>query len=256
MELGGFLRSRLRRADRKKQDSQEPKPRELGEYPLLERAARDLDLEIAKARNLRGLRERRVRLQSRRSAPEVRRPLLGLDALGLSADDVRSGTLPEWLHAVGDAGPGAPLTHMGKYEARVLGSKLAGADEAPAPANVPVPQVVFTDPQVAAVGCTEAQARESGLDVVVAQVPYGSAAGSALLRDDVDGTAQLVVDRGAGVVVGASFVGPEAAELLHAATIAIVGQVPVSLLRHAVPAYPTVSELWLRLLEQLPRDLR
>ncbi|MGN7039308.1 hypothetical protein ACTHRR_10965, partial [Neisseria sp. P0003.S003] len=91
------------------------------------------------------------------------------------------------------------------------------------PQDIPVPQVVFTDPQVAAVGCTEAQARESGLDVVVAQVPYGSAAGSALLRDDVDGTAQLVVDRGAGVVVGASFVGPEAAELLHAATIAIVG---------------------------------
>lgn len=193
-----------------------------------------------------------------------RRPALdavGLEAVGLSAEDVLEGRLPSWLHSVGDASGAAMLTHTGKHDARVLGSRLAAEAgtapaETPEPQVVPVPQVVFTDPQVAAVGCTEAQARESGLDVVVAQVPYGSAAGSALLRDDVDGTAQLVVDRGEEVVVGASFVGPEAAELLHAATIAIVGQVPVSLLRHAVPAYPTVSELWLRLLEQLPRDLR
>ena len=193
-----------------------------------------------------------------------RRPALdavGLEAVGLSAEDVLEGRLPSWLHSVGDASGAAMLTHTGKHDARVLGSRLAAEAgtapaETPQPQDIPVPQVVFTDPQVAAVGCTEAQARESGLDVVVAQVPYGSAAGSALLRDDVDGTAQLVVDRGAGIVVGATFVGPEAAELLHAATIAIVGQVPVSLLRHAVPAYPTVSELWLRLLEELPRDLR
>ena len=190
-----------------------------------------------------------------------RRPNLadvGLDALGLSADDVRSGTLPEWLHAVGDAGPGAPLTHMGKYEARVLGSKLAGADEAPAPANVPVPQVVFTDPQVASVGQTEAEARSALGDdaVVTSEVGFGTAAGTSLLRDDADGRAKIVVDRRRGVVMGATFVGPDAAELLHAATIAIVGEVPVSVLRHAVPSYPTASELWLRMLEQLPRDLR
>lgn len=190
-----------------------------------------------------------------------RRPNLtdvGLDALGLSADDVRSGNLPEWLHAVGDAGPGAPLTHMGKYEARVLGSKLAGADEAPPPANVPVPQVVFTDPQVASVGQTEAEARSALGDdaVVTSEVGFGTAAGTSLLRDDADGRAKIVVDRRRGVVMGATFVGPDAAELLHAATIAIVGEVPVSVLRHAVPSYPTASELWLRMLEQLPRDLR
>lgn len=119
-----------------------------------------------------------------------------------------------------------------------------------------MPQVVFTDPQVAAVGLTEAQATAAGLEVVTARVPFGGAAGAALLRDDVTGTAQLVVDREARTLVGATFVGPEAAELLHAATIAIVGRVPIHVLRHAVPSYPTASELWLRLLEELPRELR
>ena len=123
---------------------------------------------------------------------------------------------------------------------------------------MPVPQVVFTDPQVASVGQTEAEARSAlgGDAVVTSEVGFGTAAGTSLLRDDADGRAKIVVDRRRGVVMGATFVGPDAAELLHAATIAIVGEVPVSVLRHAVPSYPTASELWLRMLEQLPRDLR
>lgn len=188
-----------------------------------------------------------------------RRPRLddvGLDAVGVNADDVRAGRLPTWLHAIGDAGGGAPLTHMGKYEARVLGARLAGAHETPPPRDVPVPQVVFTDPQVAAVGSSEAQAREAGHDVVTVAVPFASAAGTALLRDDGVGSAKIVVDRATGCLLGATFVGHEAAELVHAATVAIVGQVPVGVLRHAVPSYPTSSELWLRLLEELPTNLR
>ena len=203
-----------------------------------------------------------------------RRPRLedvGLDSLGLTAEDV-TGTettvsddatgapLPEWLQVVGDASGEAPLTHWGKYRARVIGQAIrAGATgEAlePVPQSVPVPQVVFTDPQVASVGLTEQAAREAGHEVVTAQVPFGGAAGSALLRDDVTGTAQLVVDRSARTLLGATFVGPEASEMLHAATVAIVGQVPVHVLRHAVPSFPTASELWLQLLESLPRELR
>ena len=161
---------------------------------------------------------------------------------------------------VGDASGEAPLTHWGKYRARVIGQRIlaAATGEAaePVPDQVPVPQVVFTDPQVAAVGLTEAAAREAGHRVVTAQVPFGGAAGSALLRDDVTGTAQIVVDLGTRTLVGATFVGPEASELLHAATIAIVGAVPVHVLRHAVPSYPAASELWLRLLEELPREMR
>jgi pyruvate/2-oxoglutarate dehydrogenase complex dihydrolipoamide dehydrogenase (E3) component len=203
-----------------------------------------------------------------------RRPRLGevgLETIGLTpedvtgteaatSDDATGAPLPEWLQVVGDASGEAPLTHWGKYRARVIGQAIrAGATgEAlePVPEQVPVPQVVFTDPQVTSVGLTAAAAREAGCDVVTSQVPYDGAAGTALLRDDVTGTAQLVVDRTTSTLVGATFVGPDASELIHSATIAIVGQVPVHVLRHAVPSYPTASELWLRLLEELPRELR
>lgn len=193
-----------------------------------------------------------------------RRPRLGdvgLDAVGLTPDDVLAGRLPGWLHAVGDASGEAPLTHWGKYRARVLGAELAhrhgGAPaDAPTPPAVPVPQVVFTDPQVASVGLTEAAAREAGHAVVTSEADWNDASGAALLQDDASGRAQLVVDADRGVLLGATFVGPDAAELVHAATIAIVGQVPVSVLRHAVPSYPTASELWLRLLDALPKQLR
>lgn len=192
-----------------------------------------------------------------------RRPRLGeigLDSIGLSADDVLHGRVPEWMVLVGDASGEAPLTHWGKYRARVFGERLvarvSGRPQPPVPATVPVPQVVFTIPQVASVGLTEDEARSSGVRASVAQVPWSAAAGGGLLRDDTEGAAQLVVDGDTGRLLGATFVGPGAGELIHAATIAIVGGVPVSLLRHAVPSYPTASELWLRLLEALPVELR
>ena len=188
-----------------------------------------------------------------------RRPALadvGLDTVGRSADDVAERNLPEWLFVVGDAGPGASLTHQGKYEARSLGARLAGSPETSAPGPVPTPQVVFTEPQVAAVGMTEEQALQEGLKVLSSEVDLGAVAGVALLRDDATGRAKLVVDADSGVLLGATFVGPEAAELLHAATVAIVGKLPVHVLRHAVPAYPTASEVWVNLLEQFPGRLR
>ncbi|MCS6711529.1 NAD(P)/FAD-dependent oxidoreductase [Brachybacterium sp. EF45031] len=194
-----------------------------------------------------------------------RRPALddlGLDTVGIDPCTVTDATdgLPSWLHLVGDASGETPLTHWGKYRARVIGERIAASlgapATAPAPVEVPVPQVVFTDPQVATVGLTEAAAREAHRGVVTATVPYGSAAGTSLLRDEVQGTASIVVDSESGLLLGATFVGPECAELIHAATVAIVGRVPVSVLRHAVPSYPTASELWLRLLEELPRELR
>lgn len=191
---------------------------------------------------------------------------VGLDAVGLSPDDVTEGRLPAWLHAVGDASGEAPLTHWGKYRAREIGTRIGdaarGRTDAPSAgqetpdASAPVPQVVFTDPQVASVGMTQAEATGAGRDIVTSEVELAGVAGAALLRDSVTGRASLVVDRADGRVLGATFVGHEAGELLHAATIAIVGQVPVRVLRHAVPSYPTASEVWLRLLEQLPVELR
>ncbi len=191
-----------------------------------------------------------------------RRPLLdtvGLDSVGLTPADVTGGKMPDWLYAVGDASGAVPLTHMGKHQARVIGERIAdiaaGREPEAAPQNVLVPQVIFTDPQVGAVGLNEEQAREAGIDVVTTEVPYTAAAGAALLRDGVRGRAKLVVDRTSRAIVGATFVGPEAGELIHAATIAVTGEVPIERLRHAVPSYSTASEIWLRLIEALPAEI-
>lgn len=192
-----------------------------------------------------------------------RRPRLadvGLDAVGLTADDVTEGRLPAWLHTVGDASGEAPLTHWGKYRARRLGEAIsdeaAGRSTPAPPKGVPVPQVVFTEPQVASVGLTEEEARQVPHDIVTSEAAFDSTAGGALLRDDATGRAKIVVNRATGTLLGATFVGPEAGELLHAATITVVSGAPVYLLRHAVPSFPTASELWLGLLEDLPRELR
>lgn len=185
---------------------------------------------------------------------------LGLESLGLTSNDITAGTMPEWLFAIGDASGEVPLTHWGKYRARVIGAQIRaralGEEAEKIPENVPVPQVVYSDPQVVSVGMTEAEARKDGYEVEASQLPFTSSAGTALLRDDAEGTAQIVVDARTGLLLGATFVGPEAAELIHPATVAIVGQVPVHVLRHAVPSFPAASELWLPLLEGLPRRMR
>lgn len=180
------------------------------------------------------------------------RDQLGLDAVGLSPADL-DGPLPAWLHLVGDVSGEAPMTHWGKYQGRLVGDRIAAAAAGrPAPDepdSVPVPQVVFTDPQVASVGLTAKQASEAGYRMRTTEVDFGSAAGAGLLREDATGHASLVIDADAGTLLGATFVGTEVAELLHSATVAITAGVPLDLLWHAVPSYPTVSELWLRLLD-------
>ncbi|MGR7025990.1 dihydrolipoyl dehydrogenase family protein [Geodermatophilus sp. URMC 62] len=192
---------------------------------------------------------------------------IGVDTVGLEPgryldvdDTLQVRGLP-WLYGVGDVNGRRLLTHMGKYQARQAGAAIvarargeqvstedwsphvATADRAATPA------VVFTDPQVASVGLTGAQAREAGLPHRVVEYPIGSVAGAALFADGYEGTAIAVVDPEREVLLGVTFVGPAVAELLQSATVAIVGEVPISRLWHAVPAYPTISEIWLRLLE-------
>ncbi|WP_225924562.1 dihydrolipoyl dehydrogenase family protein [Pseudonocardia abyssalis] len=182
---------------------------------------------------------------------------IGLETVGLTAggyldvdDQLRvRGVEGGWLYAAGDVNGRALLTHQGKYQARLVGDIIAGHDRAAWADHVAVPRVTFTDPQVAAVGRTEQQARDAGLDIRTVRYDLGSTAAGALAGKGVHGTAQLVIDTTRRVVVGATFVGPGVGELLHAATIAIVGQVPLDTLWHAVPAFPTLSEVWLRLLE-------
>jgi pyruvate/2-oxoglutarate dehydrogenase complex dihydrolipoamide dehydrogenase (E3) component len=165
-----------------------------------------------------------------------------------------------WLYAVGDVNHRALLTHQGKYQARACGDVIAArakgaVDVAPwgpysaTADHSAVPAVVFTDPEVGGVGLTSAAARRAGLVVRVVDIPI-SVAGSSLFADGYQGRASLVVDEVRRVVVGATFVGSGVAELLHSATIAIVGEVPIDRLWHAVPSYPTISEVWLRLLEE------
>ncbi len=164
----------------------------------------------------------------------------------------------DWLYAVGDLNGRALLTHMGKYQARICGAVLAARAEG-TPVDGPwyrdvadhgvVPQVTFTDPQVASVGLSEDKAREAGIDVEAVEYDMAALAGTYVLRDDYEGRAKIVIDAASDTLVGATFVGPEVADLVHAATVAIVGKVTLATLWHAVPSYPTPSEVWLRLLE-------
>jgi len=181
---------------------------------------------------------------------------LGLETVGLEPgenvevdDRLRAGDR-DWLYAIGDVNGRALLTHAGKYQGGVAADVIAGRDVR-ATADGPVsPRVVFTDPQVSAVGHTVASAHEAGLDVRAVDVPTASVAGSSFRGRNAPGTARLVLDERRGVIAGATFTGPETAELLHAATIAFVAEVPLDRLRHAIPAFPTRTELWLRLLEE------
>jgi pyruvate/2-oxoglutarate dehydrogenase complex dihydrolipoamide dehydrogenase (E3) component len=164
----------------------------------------------------------------------------------------------DWLYAIGDANGRALLTHMGKYQGRIAGAVIAARAEGRSidgshyrdlADHDMVPAVVFTDPQVAAVGLTESRAREKGIDAEAVEYDLAAVAGASLLRDGYLGRAKLVIDRATETLVGATFVGDDVAELLHSATTAIVGKVPLDTLWHVVPSYPTISEIWLRLLE-------
>src|SRR2546423_2525616 len=182
---------------------------------------------------------------------------LGLDTVGLEPGEPvevderlrAKGVAGGWLYAVGDCNGLSLLTHMGKYQARIAGDVILGKDATDRASRDIVPRVTFTDPQVCAVGLTEAQARERGLTVKVVDHPTGGVAGGSVTAKDFKGTSRLVVDEDRRVLVGATFTGPGTADLLHSATVAIAGQVTLDALWHAVPSFPTVSEVWLRLLE-------
>jgi dihydrolipoamide dehydrogenase len=199
---------------------------------------------------------------------------LGLDTIGLEPgtwlgvdqtlrvlDESGAPVGDGWLYAAGDANRRALVTHQGKYQARAAGDVIVARARGEAPDDRPwgrhavtaderaVPQVVFTEPEVASVGLTAAAATSAGLDVRVVDYDLGAVAGSVLHAEGYQGRARMVVDEGRKVLVGVTFVGQDVGELLHAATIAVTAEVPLDRLWHAVPAYPTISEIWLRLLE-------
>jgi dihydrolipoamide dehydrogenase len=192
---------------------------------------------------------------------------IGVDTVGLEPGKyldvdatLRVDGVP-WLYGVGDVNGRRQLTHMGKYQARQAGAAIAArargeevdtSDWSPFVATADeyaTPSVVFTHPQVASVGRTVAEAEKAGLPHRVVEYPLGKVAGASLFADAYEGTAIAVVDTEREVLLGVTFVGPGVGEMLPAATVAVVGEVPIRRLWHAVPAYPTLSEIWLRLLE-------
>ena len=182
---------------------------------------------------------------------------LGVETVGLAPgayivvdDHLRATQVDgDWLYAIGDVNGRALLTHQGKYQGRIAGDYILGKGAAAWADSVAVPRVVFGEPQIAAVGLTEQQALAKGLEIRTVEAPFGAVAASPLRGQGIEGRAKLVVDERERTVLGATFVGPEAGELVHAATVAIIGKVTIDTLWHAVPSFPTLSELWLRLLE-------
>ncbi len=194
---------------------------------------------------------------------------LGLQTIGLEPgswlqvdDSCRvQGVDGDWLFAVGDANHRALLTHQGKYQARVAGAAIGALargeslDLQPWSAHVAtadiaaVPQVIFTEPEVASVGKTADEARRAGGNVRVVDYDLGQVSGASLFADGYRGKARMVVDLDRAILLGVTFVGSGVGELLHSATVAVAGEVPIDRLWHAVPSYPTMSEIWLRLLE-------
>ena len=198
---------------------------------------------------------------------------LGLEEVGVSPTDLLvedsmrvAGVHGGWLYAVGDVNGRAFYTHQGKYQARAAGLAIAAraagtlpsdlsarpepwSDHAATADHSHVPTVVFTEPEVATIGLTSAAAEKAGLHVRVVDYDLGSVSGAAVHSDGYTGSVRAVIDPARRVIVGMTFVGQDVSELLHAATIAIVGEVPLDRLWHAVPAYPTMSEVWLRILE-------
>lgn len=193
---------------------------------------------------------------------------LGLETIGLDpgswlpVDESLRVQGSTWLYAVGDANHRALLTHQGKYQARIAGAAITaraqgvpllesdpwGAHSATADHDA-VPQVVFTDPEASSAGLTLAEAEAAGRRVRAVDYDMAGVAGAGLYADGYEGRARMIVDLDREVLLGVTFVGPGVGELIHSATVAIAGEVPIDRLWHAVPAYPTVSEVWLRLLE-------
>jgi pyruvate/2-oxoglutarate dehydrogenase complex dihydrolipoamide dehydrogenase (E3) component len=180
---------------------------------------------------------------------------LGVDTLGLEpgkpieVDDTLRVPGHDWLYAIGDVNGRVLLTHMGKYQGRLAADRILGR-ELPLRSDGPLsPRVTFTEPQVAAVGHTLASAQEAGIDARAVDVPTGGNPGGSFVGKGAPGTARIVVDEQRRVIVGATFTGVEVAEAIHAATIAVIAEVSLDDLWHAVPCFPTRSELWLKLLE-------
>ncbi|MFL5845817.1 MAG: dihydrolipoyl dehydrogenase family protein [Solirubrobacteraceae bacterium] len=194
-----------------------------------------------------------------------RKPLtddLGLETIGLES----GGTIPvgddlrvpghDWLYVLGDVNGRIQLTHMGKYQARIAADRILGIERTLESDGARSPRVTFTEPQIAAVGYTLAGAQEAGLDAFCVEAETSGNAGGSFFGRGVAGTTRLVIERGSNRILGCTLVGADVADFLHTATVAITGAMTMDRFWHAVPAFPTRSEVWLNLIEAWERELR
>lgn len=168
---------------------------------------------------------------------------------GIKTDDyLRAG---DGVWGAGDVTGVALFTHVGKYQARVATADILGQ---PARADYRViPRVVFSDPEIAAVGLTEEQAREQGVDAVGASVELANAiARPWTYEEHPRGTLGLLADRERQVLVGAWAVAPLASEWIHVAALAIKAEIPLAILRDTIPQFPTFTEGYVSALRALP----
>jgi pyruvate/2-oxoglutarate dehydrogenase complex dihydrolipoamide dehydrogenase (E3) component len=178
---------------------------------------------------------------------------LGLDAVGLDpaarwigVDDRMRAADKVW--AVGDVTGHGAFTHLAMYQAGIAVRDIL--DEPGPPADYrALPRVTFTDPEIGAVGLTEAQARAAGRHVRVGLGQTPSSARGWIHKAGNEGFVKLVASD--GVLVGATSAGPVGGEVLGALAVAVHGEVPVDRLRHMIYAYPTFH----RGIEDALRDL-
>ena len=181
---------------------------------------------------------------------------LGLETVGIEPaahgieidERCRAG---ERVWAIGDVTGVAMFTHVGKYQARVTAADILGR---PARADYGgIPRVVFSDPEVAAVGLSEEQAQEQGIETATTSVELADAIARPWTYEEKPrGSLGVIADRERQVLVGAWAVAPLASEWIHVAALAIKAQVPLSVLRDTAPQFPSFSEAYLTVYRSLP----
>ncbi|KAB2847910.1 MAG: NAD(P)/FAD-dependent oxidoreductase [Hyphomicrobiaceae bacterium] len=180
---------------------------------------------------------------------------LGLEALGVQPGE--HGEVPtdercrvtDGVWAVGDVTGVSLFTHVGKYQARTACADIAGKS---ATADYrAIPRVVFTDPEIAAVGLTTEQAKGRGISLLEGRADLMNVARTETYAKGLGGEMGVLADRDRGILVGAWAVGPLAGEWIHQAVLAVKAEIPVEMLLDTVAQFPTFSEAYLGALDGL-----
>lgn len=179
---------------------------------------------------------------------------VNLDAVGVATNEdgaieaTRTGaTNVDGIYAIGDVTGEPMLAHAASKEGIFTAHAIDGSE--PDPGDWVVPAAVFTDPEIATVGFTEAEAEAAGFDPVVGQFPF-RANGRAMTADETDGFVRIVADGESTAVLGAQIVGPDASELIAELTFAIRERSTLADIGNTIHVHPTLSEAVMEAAEQ------